>query len=129
MARPRTPHPTDRELAILRVLWEIGPGTVREVYQTLDKQQKTAYTSVLTVMQTMVDKGLLERDESERSHVYSATKSQEEIQQHIVCDLVDRVFNGSAMSLVARALAVQPASEKDLEEIQALLERMKGQQA
>jgi predicted transcriptional regulator len=106
MARPKTSHPTDRELAILRVLWESGPSTVREVYQTLDKQQKTAYTSVLSVMQTMTGRGLLERDESERGHVYSTTRSQEETQQHSVRDLVDHVFNGSTMSLVLLMLTM-----------------------
>ena len=110
--------PTDAELAILRVLWAKGPSTVRDVFEALAGD--TGYTTVLKLMQIMAEKGLVKRDESRRSHVYSAVPTQEKTQQRMLGELIDKAFAGSAAQLVQRA--VTGASKKDLEEIRALLD-------
>ena len=125
MARPKSNNPTDRELAILQILWEHGECTVKEVHKILSKHQKLGYTSVLKIMQIMAEKELVERDTSGFSHLYKAAKSQESTQQLMVGDLVNRLFKGSALELVASALSNQPASAEELEEIQKLIDNAK----
>ena len=124
MARPASNRPTDGELAILRVLWRDGPSTVRQVQQALATDREVAYTTALKMLQIMADKGLVERDESRRTHVYRPAASQRETQGLLARDLVDRAFEGSAASLVMRALSDQPASSEEIAEIKALLARM-----
>lgn len=116
--------PTDAELAILRVLWDRGPSTVREVAEALGRQ--TGYTTVLKLMQIMTEKKLLLRDESERTHVYRPAYSEDQTQQHLVSDLISRAFDGSAAKLVLQALASGKASPEELEEIRKLLESHRG---
>ena len=122
----RAPKPTDAELAILRVLWNRGESTVREVHQQLSKSRSTGYTTVLKTMQIMVDKGLLERDASNRSHVFRANFSEQRIQDQLVGDLVSKAFDGSVAKLAMRALSDRPASAEELEEIRALLNRLEN---
>ena len=118
---PRSPKkPTNAEVAILRVLWSRGPSTVREVAQSMGRE--AAYTTVLKLMQNMTDKRLVRRDESSRTHVYTAACPEEQTQRQIVTDLVDRVFDGSAAKLVMQALAASKTSPKELEEIQKLID-------
>jgi predicted transcriptional regulator len=118
---PRSPKkPTNAEVAILRVLWSRGPSTVREVAQAMGRE--AAYTTVLKLMQNMTDKRLVRRDESSRTHVYTAACPEEQTQRQIVTDLVDRVFDGSAAKLVMQALAASQTSPKELEEIQKLID-------
>lgn len=114
------PLPTDAELDILAVLWRLGPSTVREVHQALDKG--SGYTTTLKQMQLMHDKGLLVRSERFRSHVYEAGVPREQTQQQIAADLLLRAFDGSAKSLVLGALAASPASAEELAEIRRVLE-------
>jgi predicted transcriptional regulator len=123
MKTPRR-KPTDAELAILRVLWDRGPSTVREVVEALGRQ--TGYTTVLKLMQIMTEKKLLLRDESERTHVYRPAYSEDQTQQHLVSDLISRAFDGSAAKLVLQALASGKASPEELEEIRKLLESHRG---
>ena len=92
--------PTDAEMAVLRVLWGRGPSTVRQVWEEINRKQPTGYTTVLKIMQIMAEKGLLKRDETERSHVYAAALSQEQTQRQVVGHMLDRVFAGSATNLV-----------------------------
>jgi BlaI family penicillinase repressor len=125
MPRPKTTGPTDRELAILHILWETGPCTVREVHQELQKEHDVGYTSVQKIMQIMFDKGLVERDERTHSHIYTAAHSKESTQEAIALDLLERVFGGSAMNLVARALSAKPTSDEELEQIKNLLQHLK----
>jgi len=125
MSRKSTGRPTDAELAILSVLWENGPGTVREVHDKLDGD--VGYTTVLKLMQIMTEKGLVERDESQRAHVYSATKPREETQGSLVGDLITRAFDGSASKLVMQALANQPTSQDELDQIRQLLDDLENQ--
>ena len=119
-------RPTDAELAILRVLWSRGPSTVRQVHEALSRDRETGYTTVLELMQIMTEKGLVERDESERTHVYQARFTQEATQQRLVSDLLDKAFGGSASQLVMRALAAKPASADELAQIRRLLDELEG---
>jgi BlaI family transcriptional regulator, penicillinase repressor len=125
MARPKSVGPTKRELEILQILWQRGKSTVREVYEELNKSINVGYTSVQKIMQIMFEKGLVTRDESSLSHVYEATSNPEETQDEVVTDLLDRVFGGSAMNLVSRALSARPIPKKELSQIKKLLESVK----
>jgi len=119
-------RPTDAELAILRVLWSRGPSTVRQVHEALSRDRETGYTTVLKLMQIMTEKGLVDRDESERTHVYQARFTQEATQQRLVSDLLDKAFGGSASQLVMQALAAKPASADELAQIRRLLDELEG---
>jgi predicted transcriptional regulator len=112
--------PTDAELAILRVLWARGRSTVRQVAEMMGRE--TGYTTVLKLMQIMTEKGLVRRDEGARTHVYEAAYSEDQTQRHLVSDLLDRVFDGSAAKLVLQALAAGKASPEELAEIRKLLD-------
>lgn len=116
------PRPTDAELEILRVLWEQGPATVRQVHEALAKTRETGYTTTLKLMQIMADKGLVTRDESARTHIYAARVSQEITQRQLLNDLVDRAFGGSAKELVLRALSSHTTSDDELAEIRKLID-------
>lgn len=118
----KPPKPTDAELAILRVLWEQGPSTVRQIQQVLDRARPTGYTTVLKLLQIMTEKGLVRRDETERSHVYRARLSEDQTQQQLLGDLLDRAFAGSTGRLVMQALSTRKASAEDLAAIRKLLD-------
>jgi predicted transcriptional regulator len=120
MAR-RHVRPTSSELAILRVLWEKGPSTVRAVHEALAGVRPTGYTTTLKLMQIMADKGLVVRDESARTHVYASRVPANQTQRQLVSDLVDRAFGGSAAALVMHALSDHPASPEELRQIQRLI--------
>lgn len=121
----RTPRPTEAELAILRVLWDKGPSTVRQVNDVLSESRDTGYTTTLKLMQIMAEKGLVTRDEENRTHIYTARWSQDQTQRQLVSDLVDRAFGGSAAALVLQALSAHPASARELSEIQRLIDDYK----
>jgi BlaI family transcriptional regulator, penicillinase repressor len=127
MARQELPRPTDAELAILRVLWQHGPSTVRQVRDVLGRAQPTGYTTVLKLCQIMFDKGLVERDESQRTHVYRASRSEAQTQRQLIGDLVHRAFGGSASKLVMQALSTRKASADELAEIRGLIENLERQ--
>ena len=122
MTRPSTPRPTDAELAILRVLWERGPSTVRQVHDVLLRERPTAYTTALKLLQIMTEKGLVRRNEADRTHIYQARLTEEQTQRQLVRDLLDRAFGGSASKLVMQALAAKRASAEELLEIRKALE-------
>ena len=124
MTRP-LPRPTDTELAILRVLWENGSATVRQVHEALAGARDTGYTTTLKLMQIMTEKGLVTRDESTRTHVYAARLTRDETQRQLVSDLVDRAFGGSAAALVMQALNAHSTSAEDLKEIEEVIEDYK----
>jgi predicted transcriptional regulator len=124
MKKCKLPKPTDAELAILGVLWQHGPSTVREVWEQLNPTQGTGYTTVLKIMQIMCDKGLLARDETDRSHVYRAARSEGQTQRQVVGHLLERLFSGSALKLVMQALATKRATPAELAEIRRLLDEM-----
>ncbi len=116
------PRPTDAELAILRILWQRGPSTVRQVHEVLGRERPTAYTTALKLLQIMAEKGLVSRDERERTHIYQARLSEEHTQRQLVRDLLDRAFGGSSTKLVMQALAARRASSEELSEIRRLLD-------
>ena len=118
--------PTDAELTILNVLWRIGPATVRQVHENLPDAVRRGYTTTLKLMQIMAGKGVAERDESSRSHVYSAAAGEREMKDRLVGDLVDRAFEGSAAKLAMRALAHKPTSREELDEVRKLLDRLES---
>jgi predicted transcriptional regulator len=120
------PRPTPAELEILRVLWQHGPRTVREVQEQLGQERPTGYTTVLKLLQIMTDKGLVRRDESARAHVYAAKAPEESTQKQLVRDLVDRAFGGSASQLVLHALSTRKSSKEELSQIRELLDRLEG---
>src|SRR5262245_39473672 len=122
MSKSPTPRPTDAELAILRVLWSRGGSTVRQVHDVLSRERPTAYTTALKMLQIMTEKGLVRRDERDRTHVYYPKLSEDQTQRQLVRDLLDRAFGGSASKLVMQALAARRASAEELGEIRKLLE-------
>jgi predicted transcriptional regulator len=115
------PRPTDTELAILDVLWSRGPSTVRQVHEALSGARATGYTTTLKLMQIMAEKGLVTRDESARTHVYTARSPRDVTQRQLVSDLVDRAFGGSAAALVLQAISAHQTSSEELAEIQQLI--------
>ena len=121
----KTPRPTDAELAILRVLWQLGPSTVRQVHDVLMRDRATAYTTALKLLQIMTEKGLVRRDESDRTHIYQSRLTEEQTQRQLIRDLMDRAFGGSSSKLVLQALASKRASTDELTEIRRMLEQGK----
>jgi BlaI family transcriptional regulator, penicillinase repressor len=126
MGRYKVPGPTERELAILRILWDRGASTVREVNEQMNRQQRTGYTTTLKLMQIMTEKGLLVRDGSGFQHVYKPAVSEEKTQKQLVGDLLDKAFAGSAEKLVMRVLSAKKVSISELEKIRKMLEEMEG---
>ena len=125
--RMATPNPTEGELALLRVLWSRkAPMTVREVHAQLSRDKDTAYTTVLKMLTIMADKGLVRRDESERSHTYLAMDAEPVVQGSLLKDLMRRAFSGSALTLVQRAIADDVASADDLDAIAKLIAQAKA---
>ena len=121
-----SPRPTDAELAILNVLWAQGACTVRDVHEQLSQVRDMGYTTVLKLMQIMFDKGLVTRDDSQRSHVYKARQKEQTTQRMLVTDLLARAFGGSTEKLVMQALAAKKASKDELAEIRRLLDELEA---
>jgi BlaI family penicillinase repressor len=123
-SKPR--RPTEAELAILKVLWEAGPRSVRDIQRILNDIRPTGYTTVLKMMQIMTEKGLVERDESQRPQIYRTRYSQEHTQRQLLRDLLDRAFGGSVKELVLQALAARRSSPDELDAMEKLLDRFEG---
>jgi BlaI family transcriptional regulator, penicillinase repressor len=122
----KQPRPTVAELEILGVLWEHGPRSVREILHILNETKTTGYTTVLKLLQIMTEKGLVNRDETQRPQIYRARYAREHTQRQLLHDLVQRAFGGSVKVLVLQALASRKSSPEELEEIEKLLDRMEG---
>ena len=127
MVDRQPPRPTDAELAILAVLWERGPSTVRDVHDELNRHAATGYTTVLKLLQIMTEKGLVVRDEAQRAHIYESRYSEQKTQRQLLSDLVDRAFGGSAAKLVMQALSGRKANPDELNLIRNLLDRLEGE--
>jgi predicted transcriptional regulator len=127
MADRQPPRPTDAELAILAVLWERGPSTVRDVHDELNHHAPTGYTTVLKLLQIMTEKGLVVRDEAQRAHIYEARYSEQKTQRQLLSDLAERAFGGSAAKLVMQALSGRKANPDELNLIRDLLDRLEGE--
>ena len=118
----KLPRPTDAELAILRILWERGASTVRQVHDALARERPAAYTTALKMLQIMTEKGLVRRDDRDRTHIFHPRLTEEQTQRQLVRDLLDRAFGGSASKLVVQALSARRATEEELGEIRKLIE-------
>ena len=129
MARRKSSRPTDRELTILRILWDKGPSTVREVNEAMNEDRDTGYTTTLKLMQIMAEKGLLIRDESQRQHIYRPAFTEERTQKQLVGDLLERAFSGSAEKLLVRALSAKKVSAKELARIRKMLDELEGEKS
>jgi len=121
------PRPTEGELELLSILWEKGPSTVRDLHREISGKRPIGYTSVLKLLQIMTEKGLVEREESARAHVYHPAGTQQETQSQMLRDMSERLFAGSAAQLAMHALSMQPVSERELEEMRSLIERKRQQ--
>jgi len=119
-------RPTKVELSILQVLWEKGPGSVREIQARLSVTKATGYTTALKMLQIMTEKNLVERDETVRPQIYRARFSQEKTQKQLLHDLLQRAFGGSVKALVMQAISGRKSSPEDLEAIEKLLDRFEG---
>ena len=120
------PRPTESELLILRALWRLGPSTVRQVVEDLGSD--TGYTTALKLLQIMTEKGLVTRDDSARTHVFTPAVPETTTQRQLVDDLLDRAFGGSAQKLVLHALAGRKPSAAEVSELRRLLDTLEGKQ-
>ena len=121
--KPITPKPTESELELLTTLWERGPLTVRELFEAVNEGRPVVYTGVLKLLQIMAEKGLVQRDERERAHLYRAAVSQADTERRFLRELSERFFAGSAAQLALRALQIEKASDEELEAIRQLIEK------
>jgi BlaI family penicillinase repressor len=121
MAHKSKPQPTASELAVLGVLWESGPRTVRQVHDALGVDRGVRYTTTLKTMQVMVEKGLLDRDESRRSHVYRSAIDEKSVRRRLVRELAGQVFGGSTRKLILHALSAGGVSAEEVRQIKKLL--------
>jgi predicted transcriptional regulator len=121
--RRETPKPTESELELLGILWERGPVTVRELFEAVNLGRPVVYTGVLKLLQIMTEKGLVERDERGRAHVYRAAVSQADTERRFLQELSEKFFAGSAAQLALRALQLEVASEEELDAIRQLIEK------
>lgn len=122
MPRHASSQPTDVELEILNILWDLGPSTVREVYNRMRESRDVVYATTKKMLLVMLEKGLVKRDEEASPHVYRATISQKRTQQRMLTDFVQKVFDGSTKSLLVQALSSAKTSREDLDEIRRLLD-------
>ena len=126
MAHENSPtKPTEAELTLLNILWNMGPATVRQVHDIVSTTQKTGYTTVLKILQIMHEKSLVIRDESNRAHVYAAANSQTQTQSSLIKDLIRKAFGGSTSRLVMRAIDDSTTAEEisDIRELLNSLEK------
>jgi BlaI family penicillinase repressor len=128
MARPASTRPTEVELQILRVLWELGPSPVREIHKRLEADKGTNYSTTVKMLAVMLDKGLVKRDEQAQPHVYRPGISRKNAGQHMLSELIEKVYEGSAMSLVLQALSSSRATKEECDEVRRLLDEMEGKQ-
>lgn len=125
----KTSKPTEAELEILGVLWERGEATVREVFEVINQQKTVAYTTVLKLLQIMHEKGLVERDEENRAHVYRAKIEQEETGKKMLDDILQKVFGGSSLKLVQQVLETKRTSAGELKEIRRMIEKAEKEES
>jgi predicted transcriptional regulator len=127
MTARKAPKPTEAELSILRVLWDGGPQSVRDIQHALNDAKPTGYTTALKMLQIMTEKGLVERDESVRPQIYRPRHSREHTQRRLVTDLLNRAFGGSVKDMVLQALAAKKSTASEIEAIEKLLNRYEGE--
>jgi predicted transcriptional regulator len=124
--RKRTPTLTPQELEIMKIVWQKGEATVRDVYETLLEHRKIAYTTVMTMMGILEQKGRLKKESKDRAYVYTPAEPQGKVVGSMVTDFVRRVFNGSAKPLLVHLVENQEISQEQLDEISKLLKTRRG---
>ena len=126
MARSTSTQPTEVEMQILRVLWELGPSPVREIHKRLEAAKGTNYSTTVKMLGVMLQKGLVKRDEKAQPHVYRPAQTRAKTGKRMLDDLTEKVYDGSAMSLVLQALSSGKATKEELEEVRRLLDQVEG---
>lgn len=127
MTKSNTSQPTEVELQILRILWELGPSPVREIHKKLEAEKGTNYSTTVKMLSVMLEKGLVKRDEEASPHIYWASATREKTGKKMLTDLVEKVYAGSTMSLVLQALSSTKASREELDEVRKLLDQMESE--
>lgn len=126
MARPVSAQPTEVEMQILRILWDLGPSPVREIHRRLEAAKGTNYSTTVKMLAVMLQKGLVKRDEKAQPYVYRAASTRAKTGKQMLDDLIEKVYDGSAMSLVLQALSSGKATKEELDEARRLLDQMEG---
>jgi BlaI family transcriptional regulator, penicillinase repressor len=116
--------PTESELEILKILWQMGRATVKQVNEEINQTKETGYTTTLKIMQIMFEKGLVSRNTDGKQHVFEAIVGEEETQKSLLNRFIDSTFQGNAMSLVMQALGNHHASEEELSELKKLIQQL-----
>lgn len=129
MAKSRVSQPTEVELQMLRILWELGPSPVREIHARLNAEKGTNYSTTVKMLSVMLEKGLVKRDEKASPHVYRPALTRETAGKRMLNDLIEKVYDGAAMSLVLQALASTAATKEELDEVRRMLDQMEGKQS
>jgi predicted transcriptional regulator len=124
MGKSGPAQPTEVELQILRILWELGPSRVREIHARLNANKGTNYSTTVKMLSVMLEKGIVRRDEEASPHIYRAALSREKAGKRMLSDLIERVYDGAAMSLILQALGTTSATRQELDEARRLLDRM-----
>jgi BlaI family penicillinase repressor len=124
MTKQQFPHPTDAELEVLRILWNNGPSTVKQVHEIVQKNRPTVYTTTLKVMQVMHEKGLLVRNDSKYRHIYKPAFPQEKTQRQLVTDFLEKAFSGSAEKLVMHLLSAKKISATERAKIRKMFDEI-----
>jgi BlaI family transcriptional regulator, penicillinase repressor len=124
MRKVATQQPTEVELQILKILWDLGPSPVRKIHARLNADKGTNYSTTVKMLSVMLDKGIVKRDENESPHVYRAALSRDKAGKQMLRDLIDRVYDGAAMSLILQALGSTTATQAELDEARRLLDRL-----
>ena len=127
MPRPASAQPTAVEMQILRILWELGPSPVRDIHRRLEAAKGTNYSTTVKMLAVMLQKGLLKRDEEAQPHVYRPALTRAKTGKRMLDDLIEKVYDGSTMSLVLQALASGKATKEELDEVRRMLDQMEGQ--
>ena len=126
MSRPASNQPTEVEMQILRILWELGPSPVREIHKRLEAAKGTSYSTTVKMLAVMLQKGLVKRDEEAQPHVYRPALTRAKTGKRMLDDLVEKVYDGSTMALVLQALSSSNATQEELDEIRRILDQMEG---
>ncbi|MFT4556813.1 MAG: BlaI family penicillinase repressor [Planctomycetaceae bacterium] len=129
MAKARPVQPTEVELQMLRILWDLGPSPVREIHARLNAEKGTNYSTTVKMLSVMLEKGLVKRDVKVSPHVYRAALSREKAGKRMLGDLIEKVYDGAAMSLVLQALSSAAATKEELSEARRLLDELEGKQS
>lgn len=127
MPRPASTQPTKVEMQILRILWELGPSPVREIHKRLETAKGTSYSTTVKMLAVMLQKGLVTRDEKAQPHIYQPSLTRKKAGKQLLNDLVEKVYNGSTMSLVLQALASSKATKEELDKVRQMLDKMEDQ--